>query len=332
MPLQHHIPDPVGHVSDTEFGRWEFFDRLFGDAVEWHLPSVHLPFVNHDLQLTKFMVLELIVAALLLAIFIPLARRARNGSLPQGRWWNAFESLLTFVRNEIARPNIGEHEADKYVPFLWTLFTFILFCNLLGMFPFLGSPTASIWVTGALAVCAFVMMHGAAIAKVGPVQYVKGLWPHIEIVPNPWRAPGAGHDHGHGGHGEHAAPAPAHDRPQPGVGQILMWVVGSLFGLVLQVMIFSIELFGTVIKSGVLAVRLFANMFAGHMVLAMILLFIVVVGNAAGFGALWTGVTLASVVGVAALSLLEIFVAFLQAYIFTFLTALFMGMSLHPEH
>ncbi len=68
------------------------------------------------------------------------------------------------------------------------------------------------------------------------------------------------------------------------------------------------------------------------MVLAMILLFIVVVGNAAGFGALWTGVTLASVVGVAALSLLEIFVAFLQAYIFTFLTALFMGMSLHPEH
>jgi F-type H+-transporting ATPase subunit a len=72
-------------------------------------------------------------------------------------------------------------------------------------------------------------------------------------------------------------------------------------------------------------------MFAGHMVLAMILLFIVVVGQA-GFSGLWTGVTFASVVGVAALSLLEIFVAFLQAYIFTFLTALFMGMSLHPEH
>ena len=95
----------------------------------------------------------------------------RNGDLPRGRCWNAFESLLTFVRNEIARPNIGEHDADKYVPFLWTLFLFILFCNLLGMLPFLGSPTASIWVTGGLALCSFVMLHGAAIAKMGRSHY-----------------------------------------------------------------------------------------------------------------------------------------------------------------
>jgi len=68
-------------------------------------------------------------------------------------------------------------------------------------------------------------------------------------------------------------------------------------------------------------------------VLANILLFIVVAGKAFGPGAVWGGVTLASVVGVVALSLLELFVAFLQAYIFTFLTALFMGMQLaHAEH
>jgi len=67
---------------------------------------------------------------------------------------------------------------------------------------------------------------------------------------------------------------------------------------VLSLMLFVIEMFGTIIKAGVLAIRLFANMFAGHM----------------------------------ALSLLELFVAFLQAYVFTFLTALFMGMSLHPQH
>jgi F-type H+-transporting ATPase subunit a len=286
MPLRHHIPSPFEHVQDNEFGRWEFFDTLFGDKVEWQLRKIHLPFVNHDLQITKFMILELIVAGLLLLIFVPLARKARGGALPKGPWWNAFESLLTFVRNEIARPNLGEHEADKYVPFLWTLFTFVLFCNLLGMIPFLGSPTASIWATGALAVCAFAMMHGAAIFKVGPVQYVKGLWPHIDV---------------------------------PYVG----WFFSG--------MIFLIEFMGTFIKAGVLAVRLFANMFAGHMVLAMILLFIVIVGQA-GFSGLWAGVTFASVVGVAALSLLEIFVAFLQAYIFAFLTALFMGMALHPEH
>ena len=95
--------------------------------------------------------------------------------------------------------------------------------------------------------------------------------------------------------------------------------------------IFAIEMFGTVIKSFVLAVRLFANMFAGHMVLATILLFIVI-GRPTPSLALWTMVTVASVLGVVGLSLLELFVAFLQAYVFMFLTALFMGMALHPEH
>jgi F-type H+-transporting ATPase subunit a len=103
--------------------------------------------------------------------------------------------------------------------------------------------------------------------------------------------------------------------------------VGWFFSL----LIFVIELAGTVIKSIILAVRLFANMFAGHLVLAMILLFIYQVGKQ-GFTPLWPVVTIASVLGSVALSLLEIFVAFLQAYVFVFLTALFMGMSLHPEH
>ena len=96
-------------------------------------------------------------------------------------------------------------------------------------------------------------------------------------------------------------------------------------------MIFVIELFGTVIKSGVLAVRLFANMFAGHMVLATILLSSSPRPNG-GIVLSVGGVTIASVLGVVALSLLELFVAFLQAYIFVFLTALFMGMALHPQH
>ena len=84
----------------------------------------------------------------------------------------------------------------------------------------------------------------------------------------------------------------------------------------------------SVIKSGVLAIRLFANMFAGHMVVASILMFIVLARDSS----LWGLVTVASVLGVIALSLLELFVAFLQAYIFTFLTALFIGMAVNPEH
>ncbi len=85
------------------------------------------------------------------------------------------------------------------------------------------------------------------------------------------------------------------------------------------------------LKCFVLSVRLFANLFAGHMVLATILLFIPAVRNS-GPGLEW-GVTVASVVGVLALSMLELFVAFLQAYLFTFLTALFLGGVLeHAEH
>ena len=317
-----HEPNAMDHVQDSAV--WEFFH-----GVEIHLPKIF------GLQITKFMLLELLAAGLILAIFIPLARRSQNGALPRGAWWNAFESLLTFIRNEVARPTIGEHDADRFVPFLWTLFLFVLFNNLLGMLPFLGSPTASIWVTGGLAVCAFAMLHGPAMYDKGPLQYFKSHWPHIEIVPYPGQpAGGQGHDgHGHDDHAHAPATAAAPEQPAAPVSlsQWWAWLAGAGFGLIISLMIFVIEMIGTVIKSGVLAVRLFANMFAGHMVLAMILLFIYQVGKA-GPTALWGMVTVFSVAGQVALSLLELFVAFLQSYIFVFLTALFIGMALHPQH
>lgn len=249
--------------------------------------SIPLPHNEAEtLGISKFMLLELIAAGLIIAIYVPMSRRLVSGEPPRGSWDNAFDSVLAFIRNEVAKPNIGEHDADKYVPFLWTLFLFVLVNNLLGMLPWMGSPTANLYMTGALAVIAFIMMHGAAMAKMGPVHYFQAMWPHIDV---PFG-----------------------------------------MGYVLKPMIFVIEMLGTVIKAGVLAVRLFANMFAGHTVLAMILGFIVLAGNALPL--LWGGITTASVLGVAALSLLELFVAFLQAYIFVFLTSLFMGMALHPSH
>jgi len=292
--------DPLEHVMD-EKGQWTFFTDAFG-GVQIKLGEIF------GRPITKFMIMELIAAILMIAIFVPLCRRAAKGGVPKGPWWNAFEGLLTFIRDEVARPTLGGHDdhheheqgnghgheslaakirpEDAYVPFLWTMFLFILFCNLLGMLPFMGSPTASVYVTGALAVVAFIMMHAAAIAKMGPVHYVKSLWPAMDV---PFG-----------------------------------------MGYVIKPMIFFIEFLGTFIKGFVLAVRLFANMFAGHAVLATILGFIQMAANASVF--LWGGVTVASVLGVTALSLLELFVAFLQAYVFTFLTALFMVMALYPSH
>jgi F-type H+-transporting ATPase subunit a len=99
------------------------------------------------------------------------------------------------------------------------------------------------------------------------------------------------------------------------------WLKPPLWGLM-----FVIEVAGLLIRHVVLAVRLFANMFAGHVVLAVILGFILV-----AHGFLFYPVMAASVVGVILLSLLELFVAFLQAYIFTFLSALFIGSAVHPH-
>jgi F-type H+-transporting ATPase subunit a len=278
-----HSANPIEHVTDKN--SFDFFETV---GIRVDLPYIHINvFGIKGFRLTKFMVLEVIAAVLVAAVYIPLAGRARNGLPVKGGWWNAFEVLLTFVRDEVAKPNIGEHDADRYVPFLWTVFLFVLFCNLLGMFPFLGSPTASIYVTGGLAVCSFFAIHGCAIAKMGLIPYLKSLWPHLDI-------------------------------PIP------------VAGLVIKLLIFFIEIVSNIIKSSVLAVRLFANMFAGHAVLAMIMLFIVMAANTVF--ALWASITVASVAGVVALSLLEIFVAFLQSYIFVFLTALFMGMALHPQH
>src|SRR5207302_3600459 len=102
--------NPFDHVMDSP--RFEFFET-FG----WHvrLPRIHLPLYG-DFQITKFMVLEVVAAILLVLIYVPLARRARTGAPPTGFWFNTFESMLTFFREKVAKPNIGEHDADRFMP------------------------------------------------------------------------------------------------------------------------------------------------------------------------------------------------------------------------
>jgi F-type H+-transporting ATPase subunit a len=276
--------NPLEHVMDS--GTW-----VLSEALGLEIPLYQLRFTlfNHEFRFTKFMLFELIAALILVGIYVwpgRLAQRAQTGELPKGPFWNAFEGLLTFIRDQVAKPYIGEHDADRYVPFLWTVFLFILVCNLLGMVPFFSSPTAEFPVTLGLAVVAFFAIHGSAVAKMGPLHYLKA---HI---------------------------------PDTGLP---LYMAFPLVGL-----IFVIEVFGHFIKAFVLAVRLFANMLGGHTVLAVILGFIVMAAHG-GF-AVFAPVTAASVVGVVALSFLELFVAFLQAFIFVFLTALFLGSAVHPEH
>jgi F-type H+-transporting ATPase subunit a len=272
----------LAHVMDSD--EIELFESFGPPAIHLTLFRYHLFGWEYTFP-TKFMVLEVIAALLVAAFYIPLGLRLRSGELPTGWKENVREVLLTFIRDEVAKPGIG-HDVDKYVPFLWTLFLFILFNNLLGLIPFCGSATGNIYVTAALALCVFIALHGSAIRKMGFGPYVTSLWPHIDV---PY-----------------------------GLGYFL------------KPLIFVLEWMGVLVRNLVLAVRLFANMFSGHVVLATILIFIWAAGSL--HIGLWGTVSVLSVLGQVALSLLELFVAFLQAYIFTFLTAIFMGMALHPAH
>ena len=276
--------DPARLISDIQDT-----DAVHGHA--FHLPGgvrIDIPQVLEPLgmELTKFMVLELVAAVLILLIFIPLARKIASGKPPRGRFWNFFEAMLLFLRDEVARPAIGRKDADRFLPFVWTMFFFILFCNLLGLLPWTGSPTGTLAVTGTLALIAFCTVLASGMAKSGIVGYWTGMVPPMDLP--------------------------------------------LALAILLKPMILSIEILGLCIKHSVLAVRLLANMFAGHLVLAVIIWFIEATAESPYF-VLWLGVTIASVCGAVVLSLLELFIAFLQAYVFTFLSAVFIGMAVHQH-
>ena len=263
----------ISHVQDAE---------AFHIVRGWEIP-IPQPFEALGFHITKFMVVELIAALLMIAIFVPLARRLRGGDAPRGSLANFFEAMLVFIRDEVARPSIGEHHADRFLPFLWTLFFFVLFGNLLGMLPWLGSPNGSLSCTSAVAAITLLVVIGAGVKTFGILGFLKGQVPQMEVP--------------------------------------------FVMGVFLKPMLFVIEVAGLLVKHVILAMRLFANMFAGHLVLAVLLGFIV---QLAGTW-IWYGVAPVSVLGSVALNLLELLVCFIQAYVFTFLAAIFIGMAVHQH-
>jgi len=234
--------------------------------------------------ISKFMVLEVVIALCMVGTFSWLGRRVRNGDRPKGRLWNFFESFLVFLRDDIAYPVFGKKDGDKFLPLLWTIFLFILGCNLMGMIPWLGAPTAAFGVTVALAVVILAtgMMVGSLRLKPFFIGYWMNLLPHMDLP--------------------------------------------LIMAIPIKPMLMAIELLGLFIKHAVLAVRLLANMVAGHLVLLGILGIALEFANS-GFA--WYVAAPISIAASALFSCLELFVALLQAYVFTFLAALFLNASIH---
>ncbi len=299
------------------------------DEINHHLVGKVLipqPFAgtyeHRGLIVTKFMVLQVVVLVLCLLIFRGLASRIRSGRPAQGRFWNFWEAFALVIRDQVVRPTIGDHShdhdshahgnahghghahsdahgrghgqhevptgghpADRYLPFVWSCFFYILFCNLLGAVPSLGSATGNINVTVALAGTAFLASFAYGVEAMGVGGFFANLIPNTGMT---------------------------------GVGNLAM-----------SALMFPIELMGFVIKHTILALRLFGNIMGGHTALGVILGFI---GSAAkGSFALWGVVTVGSVLGQIGVGLLELLVAVLQAYVFSFLATIFISGAIHKH-
>jgi F-type H+-transporting ATPase subunit a len=272
-----HGDSPLAHVIDHPTLELPYWSPPY--AWEVHLPNIA------GFQVTRFMVTEVVAAALVAAVVIPLARHAARQHVTRGWFLNMFEAVVLFIRDDVARPAIGGHGADAFLPYLWTAFFFVLFNNLLGLIPGMASATGNINVTGVLAVMTLGTVVLAGMREMGPLGFWTSIVPHMDV---PW------------------------------IMKPFLWPL-----------MFVIEVAGLLIRHIVLAVRLFANMLAGHVVLAVILGFILMAWELKTWQ--WGAITAGSLLMVVALSLLELFVAFLQAYIFAFLSALFIGSAVHPH-
>jgi F-type H+-transporting ATPase subunit a len=271
------------HISDSH--TLDYPCLKAGFVCEYELPRwnpIHIGRFALDISPTRHVVM-LWIAATLCIVTTLLAlrahnRRTREGKAPSG-FGNGLEALVLYLRNEVILPNVGPH-GNGYVPYLLTLFFFILFANLLGLVPYGSTATGNISVTATLAIVTFIVIEMAGI-----------------------KAQGKGY-----------------------INTIVFWPHDMSLGMKLFIspILTPIEFVGKLTKPFALAIRLFANMTAGHVVLLALISLIFTFGS-------WLLVPVPILMAIG-ISFLELFVAFLQAFIFTLLSTVFIGLIREGAH
>jgi F-type H+-transporting ATPase subunit a len=113
-----------------------------------------------DFSMTRHLIFAIFASLLLIFAFTRLAGRYKRGvgreTAPKGIWHNLMETLIVFVRDDIAKPNLGDKYL-KFLPYLLTIFFFILLCNLLGLVPFGATATSNLMITAVLATFTFFL-------------------------------------------------------------------------------------------------------------------------------------------------------------------------------
>jgi F-type H+-transporting ATPase subunit a len=271
------------HLANSHVIEIPWFNERYTKEIQLpRIPPLHLGGLEIDLSPTKHSVYVVLAALLVALVFVTSARsvaEAQSRGKPPKGFAGALEATTLYLRQEFILPNVGHH-GEGYVPFLVTIFFFVLACNLLGLLPWGATPTGNIAVTGGLALLAFVVIEISGMRALGLRGYLKTIF---------YLPPGL-----------------------PGFMKPIMLLVMT-----------PIELIGKLAKPFALAVRLFANMTAGHaLVLALI-------GLTFTFQSYVVGVAASAMA--TAVMLLELFVAFLQAFVFMLLTAVFIGL-MRAEH
>jgi F-type H+-transporting ATPase subunit a len=233
----------------------------------------------YDFSLTRNVVQMLLALTIFVWIMLKIAKRYKRGegvtTAPNGAQ-GLFEPVITFVRDEVAKPNLG-HSYEKYLPYLLTVFFFILINNIFGLIPGTANVTGNIAFTIVLGLISFVVILASSN---------KHYWGHIF---NP-----------------------------PGIP------LGVKFILV------PVEFLGVFIKPMALIIRLFANMVAGHIIIICLISLIFIFGQLSP--AVGYGVSPVAVAFTIFIYFIEVLVAFIQAFIFAMLTAVFIGQAREGAH
>jgi F-type H+-transporting ATPase subunit a len=250
-----------------------FKGKIVSVNEQGQVDEENLPF---DFSITKTVVGLFSAAAIGLLLFLSLARSYKKTGISQPKGLQSFlEPIILFVRDDIAISNIGEHKYEKYMPYLLTVFFFILINNLMGLIPFPppfgANVTGNIAVTFVLAIFTFLFTQFSGN---------KNYWRHIFATPG-----------------------------------VPFWL--------LPIMIL-VELIGIISKPFALMIRLFANITAGHIIVLSLVCLIFIFKS--------LGVAPVAILFVIFMDCLELLVAFLQAYVFTLLSALFISLAVQDHH
>ena len=272
------------HITDSKhvelpcvkgWGEW---------ACGFTLPTwnVHVGGRTIDLGPTKHIVF-LFLSALIVAFLMILTARAHvrhTHAIGRPKGFAAgLEAVILYLRNEIFLPVLGGHGGERYIPYVLSLFFFILFCNLFGLVPYGSTATGNVAVTATLAIITFIVVEVAGMRALGK-SYLGTIiyWPHGMSLP---------------------------------------------MKLFLSPIMTPVEIIGKFTKPFALTIRLFANMIAGHVIILALIGLIFLFGAA---------VAVAAIPMALFIMVLEILVAFIQAFIFALLSAVFIGQIRATHH